>query len=326
VTRWTTRPGYLTGLQATLTTGTPTSDPPDGVVRWLAKLRLLVGVPFFYLVPDARMLPPESLRFFQVDENWVAALLDGALSIGRSTRGDAAREGARAALAAGAAKSLSPTLRATARARAAQANAWIQASIAAREAAGTITPEQVQAAGEEADEVEEEAELLAEAPVSGFVLRSAVVSGWPGMEVRAYQDAAMTTPADIVRLERLADDIVFGLFGQPAAVVQFSEPSETLHFGFEAPESEGDPYVKILKYVDAQGHAAGSEMTNVTVDAPFRGTGRRVVDVATLQATLRQALVANGGMAEGAGWTAAEFALEMVQGVEEVNYTVETTG
>lgn len=57
---------------------------PDTAVlaQWLARLQLLYGVPFAHLVPDSRMLPPESLRFFYLDANWLAALCDGALSIG----------------------------------------------------------------------------------------------------------------------------------------------------------------------------------------------------------------------------------------------------
>src|SRR3954447_18760906 len=55
---------------------------PDSAGRWLARLCLLGGLPFDHLVPDARMLPPESMRFFFVDQNWLDALVDGALSIG----------------------------------------------------------------------------------------------------------------------------------------------------------------------------------------------------------------------------------------------------
>ena len=52
---------------------------------WLAGLQTLAGVPFAYLVPDARMLPPESIRFFAVDPNWTTALTDGALSLAAKT-------------------------------------------------------------------------------------------------------------------------------------------------------------------------------------------------------------------------------------------------
>ena len=55
------------------------------VTQWLARLRLLVDVPAAYLVPDAAALPRESLRFFEVDPAWVAALVDGAFAVGRSS-------------------------------------------------------------------------------------------------------------------------------------------------------------------------------------------------------------------------------------------------
>src|SRR6516225_9659166 len=58
---------------------------PDDVSGWLADLQELVGVPFAYLVPDARMLPAESIRFFVVDPNWTAAMVDGALSLAART-------------------------------------------------------------------------------------------------------------------------------------------------------------------------------------------------------------------------------------------------
>ncbi len=61
-------------------------SPPlqEDAKTWLGRLTLLYGVPFHYLVPDEKMLPAESLRFFYVDPLWMEALLDGALSIGRS--------------------------------------------------------------------------------------------------------------------------------------------------------------------------------------------------------------------------------------------------
>src|SRR5579871_6432114 len=57
---------------------------PDGVKKWLTRLMQLSGVPINYLVPDEAMLPPESIRFFHLDVNWIAALIDGAFSIGRN--------------------------------------------------------------------------------------------------------------------------------------------------------------------------------------------------------------------------------------------------
>ncbi|WP_182880039.1 hypothetical protein [Microbispora sp. H10949] len=69
-------------------------SPPPAVVGWLADLAKLTRVPFTYLIPDERLLPPESIRFVDVDAEWVRCLVDGAYSIGRITRADAERDAA----------------------------------------------------------------------------------------------------------------------------------------------------------------------------------------------------------------------------------------
>ncbi|MGB0525769.1 MAG: hypothetical protein ACPGJS_22510 [Flammeovirgaceae bacterium] len=56
---------------------------PDAVVQWLKELTLLKPIPFANLVPHEQLLPEESIRFFHIDEGWIWALIDGALSIGR---------------------------------------------------------------------------------------------------------------------------------------------------------------------------------------------------------------------------------------------------
>jgi hypothetical protein len=70
------------------TTTTEAPPLPDAVSAWFESLRKLEGVPFDYLVPDERMLPLESIRFFRVDNKWVGCLLDGAFSIGRVAGSD----------------------------------------------------------------------------------------------------------------------------------------------------------------------------------------------------------------------------------------------
>ncbi|TQF02689.1 hypothetical protein E6W39_10985 [Kitasatospora acidiphila] len=56
---------------------------------WLDELTLLRRVPFNYLVPHPAMLPPESIRLFRIDENWIEALLAGARDVGVHTSLDA---------------------------------------------------------------------------------------------------------------------------------------------------------------------------------------------------------------------------------------------
>lgn len=74
----------------------PAADdaPPQEVVDWMADLAVLSQVPFTYLIPDEGLLPLESIRFVDVDQEWVRCLVDGAYSIGRVTAADAARDAA----------------------------------------------------------------------------------------------------------------------------------------------------------------------------------------------------------------------------------------
>src|SRR5260370_40752959 len=50
---------------------------------FVAQLPLLVGVPSAYLAPGARLLPPESIRFFYLDRSWTDRLVDGAVAVGK---------------------------------------------------------------------------------------------------------------------------------------------------------------------------------------------------------------------------------------------------
>ena len=51
-------------------------DIPEDVAAYAAELKLLYSVPFSYLVAEEDFLPPESMRFFCVDEKLVNALVD----------------------------------------------------------------------------------------------------------------------------------------------------------------------------------------------------------------------------------------------------------
>src|SRR6476659_8803732 len=83
----------LTIAQVPRDTGVEDGIPPDGVVpaeivRFLAHLRLLEGVPFSHLVADAELIPPETIRFFYLDRNATDALTQGALSAGTVNASD----------------------------------------------------------------------------------------------------------------------------------------------------------------------------------------------------------------------------------------------
>src|SRR5664279_2791512 len=174
-------------LAADPAAATPTVDLPDDVSAWLNDLQALIGVPFSYLVPDSRMLPAESIRFFAVDPNWIAALLDGALSIG-------ATSAARAA----ALRSLRPALLGASRHPGYRRRVRPSTLASSRASRATLAAESLAADGQS---------------YSGFLLRSAAVADWPGLRVSGYSTvdgAAGALP--IVRLERVAPTVLVALF------------------------------------------------------------------------------------------------------------------
>ncbi len=83
------------------TTGLPTTVPNE-VKHFLGNLYKLNGIPFSYIVPHEWLLEKEHLKnqknytgtlsLFYVDPNWIEALLDGALSIGRINKNEALLE------------------------------------------------------------------------------------------------------------------------------------------------------------------------------------------------------------------------------------------
>lgn len=60
---------------------TPYSTDWMIVLRWILDRYHLADVPAHYLITDPSHLPEESLRFFNIDPNWVAAMIDGGLSL-----------------------------------------------------------------------------------------------------------------------------------------------------------------------------------------------------------------------------------------------------
>ena len=189
----------------------PDPTPPTLVTDWLSRLKLLYGVPFNYLVPDEGMLPPESIRFFYLDLNWVSALIDGAFSIGRNLTitGDTASLNVDRAI-----------------------NSALHAAVSAR-----ATAVRSRRLGLAAPQVSETTLQT----VSGFVLRSSLVSSYRNLGVNVYPVGH--TPNDpqpvmltLLRLEALGpqSDTLICLVDGDAYRVDIHEAPEHLHYALDS--------------------------------------------------------------------------------------------
>ena len=168
----------------------------DDLVEWIARLVLLYPVPFHYLVPNQSLLPSESLRFFHLDDNWINALIDGAFSVAVRTA----------------------ELRASSRTD-------LQSLLSK-----IVYQYRLRLQGKQPEW--NPSEQYMSIPKSGFLLRSSIVSGWPGVEVTASTNAAPDPNLPkILRLDQVAEGVLFCLARGSLETVTFREPREGITFG-----------------------------------------------------------------------------------------------
>jgi hypothetical protein len=142
--------------------------------------------------------------------------------------------------------------------------------------------------------------------VSGLLLRSAVVSGWPGLILDAY-DAA-DNRLDAIRTERLSDGVLLCLFklkdeGKGDGVlsrVEIHQRPEMTHFGLHAAEKG---------YSKKPRNAQGVEVEPAIPSAAWLNAQTRVVNVEALASALNE-------RTKPKNFTSAQFALQMVEGVK----------
>ncbi len=258
------------GLEAVL----DDNDPTVSLTAWLGRLKRLHGVPFRYLVANERLLPNESIRFFNVDFNWLFALLEGACSIGQSS-------------------ALDDTLHAVAMPR-------LRTAAAVAAAHGTTAPDSA----------------------SGFLLRSQVVAGWPKLEIIAF-DADGRELSNVLRMERLTDSILLYIVEGRLDRVILREPAIGLHFGIDIAGSKPLRYVTVPDTAP-EGTRPGDQIDGAAVNPAYRDERHRTIRIARLATQLADALHARDAdnFPDGTKrpFTSAEFALQLVEGTQEVTF------
>ena len=264
-------------------TGTPWKMPKP-IGEWLGRLLLLYGVPFNYLVPDEAMLPPGSIRFFYLDPGWMKCLLEGAGSIGKSSSLD---------------EVFDQRLR----------NKFLDlAGEKATEVRKSVVKSKAQAS-----ESQNEKPGQLHWPLTGFLLRSELVEGWQGLEMKAAGvdgQGQRIDPLQTLRIDRLSPDIMFCLFNGKVTEIEIKQPPEGLHFGAEPQGNNGYKKFHLRKIIPTEkiGDQIGKE---IEITVPMRQGSTRVVNVQALASQIEQSL--RGEQAIDGAFTSAEFAVQMVE-------------
>jgi hypothetical protein len=251
-------------------------EVPEPIQSFLGRLALLYGVPFGNLVADARMLPPESIRFFYLDSNWLEALIDGAFSIGVHSERDIRYH---------------KVMQYAIRSATAEAAGTLRASLLEDDSDGQqkIQP----------SDVESGANVRA-----GFLMRSAVISGWPGVEICGYASPQEDEEhkLKLLRLDRLAPDVLLCIFEAIPERIVINEPAEDFHFGING---------SMRKTVQLRDPESGVRLDQQVV-APFHsepGSAARVLDVRALHTAINNAQTITG--------TSANFAVQLIDAADK---------
>ncbi len=240
---------------------------PAPVVEWLARLRLLHGVPFSYLVAHDEFLPEESIRYFYMNRNWTDRAVEGALSVGTITTRD------RTML-----RRVYEELR------------------------DTVDSEERKVA---ATERAVSRKVGASEVVTGFVLRSRAVSGWPGMHIRAKRRVGNDfAEIQLLRVERLAPAVLLVLMDGVPDRVEIEEPRQGVQFGVRV-----DDAITSRRVLPIRDPETGQEILDNTVSVPFRGGSPGVIDITTL----RQRIIEAGGAGVDSIVDSAEFGFQMLR-------------
>lgn len=273
----------------------PEAEMPPYMESFLAHLRLLIGVPFDYLIADSRLLPDESIRFFYVDRSWSDRLVDGALSVGKLGTREQSHHQAHA-----------PGL---------QQQLDVSENIVRVLQRGL---KDFPGAKQAADQNAQPADIT-----TGFLLRSAAVSGWPQMDVRAFSgdvpagiDPAKIDPAlmlPLLRLERLSPSVLIAIFRGIPKLVWCEEPHHGVQFGVDE-DAQGHNFIPAR---DASGHLIlSADIAQTRIPLPLRTGGRRVISVAQLRKDIIQKdqdLIAHGLPHLPAQTGAAGFAISVLE-------------
>lgn len=236
----------------------------DEVRDFINGLYMLDGVPMGALIADGQLLPPETLKIFYLDHNWIEAMVDGALSIGRSCSSDLMHD-----------RAVLPKLKETGRLHSANVRSFEYDKLFDCRDNGECR--------------------------MGFLLRSQLVEGWPGIEISCQSGEQ---ELNIMKLEHITPSILFCIVDGILDKITLTEPVESLYFGFE--ESNGE-FVKQL--VSLKEGEIGRDI-NASVPLIFRNEEKGLLNIKALAQNMQQELTKAGK--GSTHFSALEFALQMI--------------
>lgn len=164
--------------------------------------------------------------------------------------------------------------------------------------------------------------------ITGFLLRSQVVSGWPDLQIEASSELEASNPMrdnqklKLLRCDRLSEGVLLCLFAGDIKTLDISLKPQGLHFGFDS-ENINPENKKLSRSL--RDPVTGEEKQDLKVDTILfsKDTENQVIDIVTLVGNIRKKLNEKFSQDEQISpnsLSSAQFALQMVQGADKVRF------
>lgn len=158
--------------------------------------------------------------------------------------------------------------------------------------------------------------------MTGLIMRSQVVSGWPNLLVDGYDtpvtDTDFVAPDDAhplprLRMEKLAKDVLICLFQGEVKTADIHLQPEAMHFGLDVADEATNDYKQMPRDAD------GNEIDEQAIyPIPWRNEEKGVLNIKELANKIDE-------RKEVLNWqydkfTSAQFALQMIEATEKVRF------
>jgi hypothetical protein len=159
----------------------------------------------------------------------------------------------------------------------------------------------------------------ADRPVSGFLLRSEAVAGWPGIQVVAWKQGG--SPLRVLRSAVLPPNVLLGLFDGVVSRLELRQAPEGVHFGFEKADAQVEVQLRSLRAGTAGTELRRPDGRPVSAVGSFQDREKRTIAVAALAAAIERELPAYPNEPK-VKLNSATFAVQMIEGVDKVAFEV----
>lgn len=166
-------------------------------------------------------------------------------------------------------------------------------------------------------------------PISGFIIRSQLISGYPDIQADAFPEAYPNKdplPKDAailnaLRIDRIRPDVMIGLFEGDISTLELYLKPQGLKFGLdvESDEQDNDVLSKDLEVRNNDGSYTKTTITPVNSSAWWSYPEKRILNIDTLAQDIKTEL----GLTGTNDLNAAVFAMQMLEGSNKGRFIVQ---